>query len=206
MSIQSNNPALVKTEQMGKHYALYGILEQMQIAKPIEGVISSKISLTEADSYALIDSAAKAIKFKEIDGDQDNSFDEGKDEDPKLDENGNFVGKGKTTIFDRKVDLKDPENSTERWIETSTGKVSDGETEQVPTLQGEKTATINENDGMEPMDFSDDNKDATIGETKSDDLDPKHKAPDAEDQKTTKVKTTAQGAIKNLFTKIPAKK
>lgn len=204
MSTQSNNVSVVRTTSMAQHFALGDLLEQVQISRPIEGVISSKISLTEADSNSLIDSAAKAIKFKEIDGDQDNSFNEGKDEDPKLDENGNFVGKGKTTIFDKKVDLKDPENSTERWVETSTGKVSDGETEQIPTMQGEKTATLNENDGNLPMDFSDDNPDATIGETKSDDLDPKHKAPDIEDSKKTKV--NPQGALKSLLGKIPAKK
>ena len=54
------------------------------------------------------------------------------------------------------------------------------------------------------MDFSDDNPDATIGETKSDDLDPKHKAPDIEDSKKTKV--NPQGALKSLLGKIPAKK
>ncbi len=204
MSTQSNNVSVVRTTSMAQHFALGDLLEQVQISRPIEGVISTKIALTESDSNALIDTAAKAIKFKEINGDQDNSFNEGKDEDPKLDENGNFVGKGKTTVFDRDIDLKDPTKSTERWVETSTGKVSDGETEQVPTLQGEKTATLNENDGMDPMDFSDDNKDATIGETKSDDLDPKHKAPDIEDSKKPKV--NPQGALKNLFDKIPPKK
>ena len=203
MSIQSNNVAVVRTTSMAQHFALGNLLEQVQLTRPLEGVISSKIALTESDSNSLIDSAAKAIKFKEIDGDRDNSFEEGKDEDPKLDENGNFVGKGKTTVFDRKIDLKDPENSTERWVETATGKVSDGETEQVPTLQGEKTATLNES-GNEPMDFSDDNSDATIGETKSDDLDPKHKGPDIEDAKKTKV--NPQGALKSLLCKIPTKK
>lgn len=203
MSTQSNNVAVVRTTTMAQHFALGDLLEQVQLSRPLEGVISSKISLTEADSNSLIDSAAKAIKFKEIDGDRDNSFEEGKDEDIKLDENGNFVGKGKTTVFDRKIDLKDPENSTERWVETATGKVSDGETEQVPTLQGEKVATLNES-GNEPMDFSDDNSDATIGETKSDDLDPKHKGPDIEDSKKTKV--NPQGALKSLLGKIPTKK
>lgn len=203
MSTQSNNVALVRTTSMAQHFALGDLLEQVQLTRPLEGVISSKIELTESDSYSLIDSAAKAIKFKEIDGDRDNSFEEGKDEDIKLDENGNFVGKGKTTIFDRKIDLDNPENSEERWVETSTGKVSDGETEQVPTLQGEKTATLNENDGNLPMDFSDDNPDATIGETKSDDLDPKHKAPDIEDAKKTKV--NPQEALKNLLNKNPKK-
>lgn len=199
MSTQSNNVALVRTTSMAQHFALGDLLEQVQLTRPLEGVISSKIELTESDSNSLIDSAAKAIKFKEIDGDQDNSFEEGKDEDTKLDENGNFVGKGKTTIFDRKIDLENPENSEERWVETSTGKVSDGETEQVPTLQGEKTATLNENDGNLPMDFSDNNPDATIGETKSDDLDPKHKAPNIEDAKKTKV--NPQEALKNLLNK-----
>lgn len=199
MSTQSNNVALVRTTSMAQHFALGDLLEQVQLTRPLEGVISSKIELTESDSNSLIDSAAKAIKFKEIDGDRDNSFEEGKDEDIKLDENGNFVGKGKTTVFDRKIDLENPENSEERWVETSTGKVSDGETEQVPTLQGEKTATLNENDGNLPMDFSDDNPDATIGETKSDDLDPKHKAPDIEDAKKTKV--NPQEALKNLLNK-----
>ena len=199
MSTQSNNVALVRTTSMAQHFALGDLLEQVQLTRPLEGVISSKIELTESDSNSLIDSAAKAIKFKEIDGDRDNSFEEGKDEDIKLDENGNFVGKGKTTVFDRKIDLENPENSEERWVETSTGKVSDGETEQVPTLQGEKTATLNENDGNLPMDFSDDNPDATIGETKSDDLDPKHKAPDIEDNKKTKV--NPQEALKNLLNK-----
>lgn len=203
MSIQSNNVAVVRTTTMAQHFALGDLLEQVQLARPLEGVISSKIALTESDSNSLIDSAAKAIKFKEIDGDRDNSFEEGKDEDIKLDENGNFVGKGKTTVFDRKIDLKDPENSTERWVETATGKVSDGETEQVATLQGEKVATLNES-GNEPMDFSDDNSDATIGETKSDDLDPKHKGPDIEDSKKSKV--NPQGALKSLLGKIPTKK
>lgn len=203
MSTQSNNVALVRTTSMAQHFALGNLLEQVQLARPLEGVISSKIALTESDSNSLIDSAAKAIKFKEIDGDRDNSFEEGKDEDIKLDENGNFVGKGKTTVFDRKIDLENPENSEERWVETATGKVSDGETEQVPTLQGEKVATLNES-GNEPMDFSDDNSDATIGETKSDDLDPKHKAPDIEDAKKTKV--NPQGALKSLLGKIPTKK
>lgn len=199
MSIQRNDVALVRTTSMAQHFTLGALLEQAQVERPIEGVISSKIMLTEADSNSLIDSAAKAIKFKEINGDQDNSFNEGKDEDIKLDENGNFVGKGKTTIFNKNVDLEHPEDSTERWVETSTGKVSDGETEQVPTLQGEKTATLNENDGNLPMDFSDDNPDATIGETKSDDLDPKHKAPDIEDTKKTKI--NPQEALKNLLNK-----
>lgn len=203
MSTQSNNVALVRTTSMAQHFALGNLLEQVQLTRPLEGVISSKIALTESDSNSLIDSAAKAIKFKEIDGDRDNSFDEGKDEDIKLDENGNFVGKGKTTVFDRDLNLKEPEKSTERWVETSTGKVSDGETEQVPTLQGEKVATLNES-GNEPMDFSDDNSDATIGETKSDDLDPKHKGPDIEDSKKTKV--NPQGALKSLLGKIPTKK
>ena len=203
MSTQSNNVALVRTTSMAQHFALGNLLEQVQLARPLEGVISSKIALTESDSNSLIDSAAKAIKFKEIDGDRDNSFEEGKDEDIKLDENGNFVGKGKTTVFDRKIDLENPENSEERWVETATGKVSDGETEQVPTLQGEKVATLNES-GNEPMDFSDDNSDATIGETKSDDLDPKHKGPDIEDSKKSKV--NPQGALKSLLGKIPTKK
>lgn len=199
MSIQRNDVALVRTTSMAQHFTLGALLEQAQVERPIEGVISSKIMLTEADSNSLIDSAAKAIKFKEINGDQNNSFEEGKDEDIKLDENGNFVGKGKTTIFNKNVDLEHPEDSTERWVETSTGKVSDGETEQVPTMQGEKTATLNENDGNLPMDFSDDNPDATIGETKSDDLDPKHKAPDIEDVKKTKI--NPQEALKNLLNK-----
>ena len=203
MSTQSNNVALVRTTSMAQHFALGNLLEQVQLARPLEGVISSKIALTESDSNSLIDSAAKAIKFKEIDGDRDNSFEEGKDEDIKLDENGNFVGKGKTTVFDRKIDLENPENSEERWVETATGKVSDGETEQVPTFQGEKVATLNES-GNEPMDFSDDNSDATIGETKSDDLDPKHKGPDIEDSKKSKV--NPQGALKSLLGKIPTKK
>ena len=194
----------IRTTNMAQHFTLSNLLEQVEIDRPLHGVISEKITLTESDSNTLIDTAAKAIKFKEIDGDQDNSYYEGEDEDIKLDENGNFVGKGKTTIFDKDINLKEPEKSTERWVETSTGKVSDGETEQVPTMQGEKTATLNENDGNLPMDFSDDNPDATIGETKSDDLDPKHKAPDIEDSKKTKV--NPQGALKSLLGKIPAKK
>ena len=192
----------IRTTNMAQHFTLSNLLEQVEIDRPLHGVISEKITLTESDSNTLIDTAAKAIKFKEIDGDQDNSYYEGEDEDIKLDENGNFVGKGKTTIFDKDINLKEPEKSTERWVETSTGKVSDGETEQVPTLQGEKVATLNES-GNEPMDFSDPN--ATMGETQSDDLDPKHKGPDLskereeseKDQpKTSRVQSTLKSLLK----------
>ena len=94
------------------------------------------------DSNDSIEEAASKAKFPkvdDIDGDKDNSFKEGSDDDSiidKLDDNGNYVGKGKTTIYDKEIDLKNPENSTERWVETPTGKASDGETEQVPNPQG----------------------------------------------------------------------
>lgn len=198
MSTIANNDTLkqkdIKIVNMASPRALASIMENMTISRPIVG-------LTESDSNAMIDKLASAIKFKDINGDQDNSFDEGTDSDIKLDDNGNYVGKGKTTIFHKDVDLKDPSKTTEEWMETSTGKVSDAKTEEVPTLQGEKTATINEN---EAMDFSDHNPNATIGETAEESSDPKHKGPNIEDHRNMKSplnqpKPSAQKVLSGLL-------
>ena len=115
-------------------------LEEVNLGGVISGV-RGLIFESEAnkDSNKMIDDEAAKVKFKNIDGDQDNSFNEGKDDDTiidKLDDNGNYVGKGKTTIYDKKIDLEDESKSKQRWVETSTGKVSDGETEEVPNPQG----------------------------------------------------------------------
>lgn len=113
---------------------LASIIENYSIENPID--ISSKICLTENDSNTMIDQIAKAIKFKNIDGDQDNSFEEGKeDEKINLDDAGNYIGKGRTTIYDKDIDLEDETKSSQRWVETPTGKASDGDTEQVPNHQ-----------------------------------------------------------------------
>ena len=191
----------VKIISLAAPRAIASIIESMGAP-----VISSQISITESDANAMIDNLAKAVKFKNIDGDQDNSFYEGSDDkEIKLDDNGNYVGKGKTTIFNKDVDLKDPEKSTEQWMETPTGKVSDAVTEEVPNPQGFNN--LNEN---EAMDFSDDNANASIGETQSDD--DKHKGPNIDDHKNMKSplnhpqphdqKIKTNNAIKNLFANV----
>lgn len=143
MSTNINTIPNERVTPLASKYALASILENYNNDNPVD--IGSKILLNENDSSTLIDKLASSVKFKEINGDQNNSFDEGSD-DKKIepDENGNYVGKGKTTIFDRDINLTDPEKSTERWVETPTGKVSDGETEQVPNLQG--FDNLNENE------------------------------------------------------------
>ena len=196
-----------KVINMASPRALASILENIQL-NPIQ----NRIGITESDSNSMIDKLASAIKFKAPDGDIDNSFDEGSDdENIKLDDNGNYVGKGKTTIFHKDIDLKEPSKTTEQWMETSTGKVSDAKTEEVPTMQGEKSATINEN---EAMDFSDHNPHATIGNTadepsakelkahgmKASDM----KAPNIEDHRNMKSplnqpKPTAQNVLSGLL-------
>lgn len=200
MSIDQNNQNQlrqkdIKIVNMASPKALAGIMENMAISKP-------QLILTEADSNAMIDKLAAAVKFKDINGDQDNSFNEGSDdENIKLDDNGNYVGKGKTTIFHKDVDLKDPSKTKEQWMETSTGRVSDAKTEEVPTLQGEKTATLNEN---EAMDFSDHNPHATMGETAEEPSNPKLKGPNIEDHRNMKSplnqpKPTAQNVLSGLL-------
>ena len=182
---------------LGSKYTLASILENYNNENPVN--IEKTISITEDDSFKLIDKVASTIKFKEINGDRSNSFEEGKDDNEvKLDEDGNYVGKGKTTIYERKIDLKNPENSKERWVETSTGKVSDGETEQVPNHQGFQN--LNEN---EAMDFSDNNPNAEIGNTKSDDLDIKGKE---EPKVERNEKPNTKSVLKDLINKVPTKK
>lgn len=137
MQIDPNK--IINPINLASKYVLAQLIENENINNPV----SINISLTESDSNALIDKLASAIKFKEINGDQDNSFNEGsEDKNIEPDENGNYVGKGKTTIYDRDINLTNPEKSTERWVETPTGKVSDGDTEQVPNPQG--TENFNE--------------------------------------------------------------
>jgi hypothetical protein len=178
---------------LGSKYTLAGILENYNTTNPVN--IEKTVSITEDDSFKLIDKVANTIKFKEINGDQSNSFEEGKDDkEIKLDDDGSYVGKGKTTIYQRKIDLENPENSTERWVETSTGKVSDGETEQVPNPQGFK----NLNESEEPMNFSDTNPNAEIGNTKSDHL-------DTEDKSKEKP-TNTKSILKDLINNVPTKK
>ena len=208
---------------MAKHNTLSGILENSRPAKITS--INESLDLTSIvhgvrglileskDSNSMIDQEAAKIKFKEIDGDQDNSFNEGSDDDSisdKLDDNGQYVGKGKTTIYDKKIDLEDESKSTQRWVETSTGKVSDGETEQVPNPQG--VDNLNENDQIsenEAMDFSDNNPHApkTLG-FEDEDPNPKHKGPNIDDHKNPKsiYNKNTTGAIKNLFANVQPKK
>lgn len=137
-----------KVINMASPKALASILEGFDKTNPVS---IPTIALTEDDSNAMIDKLASAIKFKAPDGDTDNSFDEGSDdEEIKLDENGNYVGKGKMTIFNKDVDLKDPSKTTEQWMETPTGKVSDAKTEEVPVDQKGVT-NINESVDLTPV-------------------------------------------------------
>lgn len=147
--MEKGNIPLNRTTSLGSKYALAGILENYNTANPID--LKNKIPLTEDDSNKLIDKLSSAIKFKEINSDNNHPekvVSGGSDDKTiELDEEGNYTGKGKTTIYNRNIDLENPENSTERWVETSTGKVSDGETEQVPNPQG----FDNLNESEEPL-------------------------------------------------------
>lgn len=144
MSTQTSD---VKVIQLASKFALADILENYNISNPVD--IAGSILINEDDSNSMIDKLASAVKFKDLNGDQDNSFEEGsEDKEIKLDDNGGYIGKGKTTVYDRDIDLENNDNSKERWVETPTGKVSDGDTEQVPNAQ--ETENFNESSNQVP--------------------------------------------------------
>ena len=209
---------------MAKHNALSNILESSNI-KPVNeilnleevnlsGVISGVISgvrslLLESDSNKMIDDEASKIKFKNIDGDQDNSFEEGKDDDTiydKLDDNGNYHGKGKTTIYDKKIDLEDESKSKQRWVETATGKVSDGETEEVPNPQG--VDNLNESGlDLHPVGEGPSDEELKAHGMTRDQLE-KAPMPNINDHlnKNSIYNKQTSGAIKNLFANVQPKR
>lgn len=203
----------MSTQMINKgHKALGSILEHFNKIDPVK--LPGTIILTEADSNQMRDKLAAAIKFKNIDGDQDNSFYEGSDDkEIKLDDNGTYYGKGKTTIFNKDVDLKDPSKSTEQWMETPTGKVSDAKTEQVPNPQG--VENLNES-GTEASDLVDFTKGGSTFEEEPDEkthnkiMANNHKESIAHQKELDKLghkpshssqsnQAKVSGAIKNLF-------
>ena len=194
-----------KVINMASPKALASILEGFDKTNPVS---IPTIALTEDDSNVMIDKLASAIKFKAPDGDVNNSFDEGSDdEEIKLDDNGNYVGKGKMTIFNKDVDLKDPSKTTEQWMETPTGKVSDAETEEVPVNQKGVT-NINEAVDLTPVGEGPSEEELKAHGMKASDL----KAPNIEDHRNMKSPlnhsaqpTKVNGAIKNLFVNVPTK-
>ena len=198
--------ANTKVINMAAPTAVANIIESMENFYPVR--IPNQILLTESDSNEMIDKLAAAIKFKAPDGDADNSFEEGSDDDEiKLDENGNYVGKGKMTIFNKDVNLKEPSKTTEQWMETPTGKVSDAETEQVPVDQ-KGVKNINESVDLTPVGEGPSEEELKAHGMKASDL----KAPNIEDHRNMKSplnqphqNAKVNGAIKNLFANVPTK-